>query len=110
MLEHSFGDEWEIKYLKSYQIHIWLNKNSSFLRKIKLFPFNHFRTKKFCTLRGFINETKIKLDSFLGHYKMTSTPLSIQLEENFADYIEKFGFITIDIPFKNNTFCFYRNF
>ena len=37
---------------------------------------------------------------------MNVAPISIQLEEIFVDYVEKFNYMTIDIPFKNNEFAY----
>ena len=104
-LKNEFGDDWEVKFLRSYDIHVWLNSSSPFANE-KVISFDSLKDINFCTLKSHINETKTTLDSFLGYYKMNVAPISIQLEEIFVDYVEKFNYMTIDIPFKNNEFAY----
>ena len=99
------SDEWIIKYLHQYQIYVWLSKKSQYAIQ-NIVSFDTLKDISFCTLRNYINESKTKLNLFLGYYKMASLPVSLQLEENFADYIEKFGYATIDIKFKDDNFAF----
>lgn len=97
--------KWIIKYLNQYQIYIWIGKNLPHTIH-NVVPFDTLKSINFCTLSNYINETKTKLDLFLGYYKMSSLPVSLQLEENFSDYIEKFGYATIDIKFRNDELAF----
>lgn len=108
-LELLFSEEWSIKYLQQYIIHVWISSTSRYAEK-KTIKFTELQSVDFCTLRNYINDTKTKLDLFLGYYKMSSLPVSFQLEENLADYIERLGYATIDIKLKNNDFGFAKIF
>ena len=104
-LKEEFGEEWEVKFLRGYTIHVWVNAASPLLQE-KVISFDNLKNVPFCTLKSYINETKTTLDSFLGYYKMTTPPISIRLEQVFVDHIEKYNHATIDIPFKNNQFAY----
>jgi len=95
----------ELKYMRSFKIHVWLNKDSPFT-KCKEIPFEKLQSTNFCTFKNFINTSKLKGYSFLRNYKLKTEPITVHIKEKFVDYIENRGYTTIDIPFLNNKFAF----
>ncbi len=86
-----------VKYLTAYPVYIWLSATSPWNEYTSL-DLGMLHNTPFCSLKNiysgvsFINVIREHINQVLDNRP------AIELTQNFIDYIEKFGYFTIDLP------------
>lgn len=96
------SDRYVMKHIAAYPVYIWASAASPWNEYTTL-TYDMLYNTPFCSLKN--SQSGISFIGYLESYgainkKMEHHP-DIALEQNFIDYIENFGYYTIDLPLNN---------
>ena len=96
------SDRYVMKHIAAYPLYIWVSASSPW-NEYTMLTFDMLHDTPFCSLKN--KQSGISFMSYLESYGAINKQLEhhpdMALEKNFIDYIENFGYYTIDLPLYN---------
>lgn len=100
------NDFFEIKQLSAIPIYIRISADSPFAKQ-PIVSFEQLKGLPFCALKN--HTSTLGFCKYSGLLQSKEAPVITELKQNFVDYIEQFGYYTVDFPINKGSSFLYED-